>query len=128
MQKDQAPFEDFWYADGKAVEMPPSGKLAIPPGEVVTIKVTQRQDCIISPDENRAVGGALARVVLSLLLHHDQVSQVILPDTSYWPITAELQSRKGILLPSSATPPPEARIWFEVHSASSNIKRSIYFL
>lgn len=123
----ETPFEDYWYANGKAVGMFPHEYLRIPPGEEVSILLIPQRGGRVTLDENRAAAGAIQRIVLRLILNRNHVSSVVLPDSCYWGVAAELQSRRGVLLPVGSSPPPSARVSFDVESATSHIKQTIYF-
>ncbi|MBY0551359.1 MAG: hypothetical protein K2W95_29025 [Candidatus Obscuribacterales bacterium] len=120
-------FEEFLYSNGRAIGLKREGNLSVPAEQKVSIKVDPGPKTCTSIDENRALAGTILRVVLTLLLNHDEVAQVILPDSNYSVIASELQSRRGILLPAGEKAPSGARVKFELQSASATIKQTMYF-
>lgn len=120
-------FEEFLFSDGKAMGLKRDGNLSVPAEQKVSIQVGQGPQTCTSTEENRALAGTILRVVLTLLLNHDEVAQVILPDSNYSVIASELQSRRGILLPVGESAPSGARVKFELQSASAGIKQTMYF-
>lgn len=121
----QKPFETFWYSQGKPRGLKREGRLNIPAGQRVVISLEQSSSSV---DESQASASAILHLVLSILLNHDKVTAVVLPDAGYSMIASAMQSHNGRILPPGELAPEAAQVQFELQSTSGRSKQTIYFM
>jgi len=119
-------FEELWFHNGKAVGIARDRQLEMTAGQSIAIRVLE-SPAAYDP-EHKAAANTIMRLILNILIQHDKVSYVQVPDSTYWFISQELTNRSAQTSPSLESVPPQAKIVFQLVSEKSGQKQVIYFL
>jgi hypothetical protein len=119
-------FEELWYHNGKPLGIARARQLEMTPGQSVAVQVLESPTAY--DPEHKAAANTIMRLVLNILIQHDKVSYVKVPDSSYWFIEQELVNRNAQVAPSMESVPPQAKVVFQLQSEKSGQNQVVYFL
>jgi hypothetical protein len=119
-------FEELWYHNGKPLGIARDHQLEMAPGQNVAVQVLESPTAY--DPEHKAAANTIMRLVLNILIKHDKISYVKVPDSSYWFISQELVNRKAQVVPSMESVPPQAKVVFQLQSEKSGQNQVVYFL
>jgi hypothetical protein len=119
-------YEQLSYLNGRPLSLERKSDLPFNSSQRIAIRIRNNEPP--APAETKAAANIILRLVLDILLHHDGIAVVLVPDSSYVTVRQELQDRKALVCSPGLPAPPNAKVAFQLQSEQSRLRQTIYFL